>query len=155
MATHTFRRRFIATACSMFAITALSTPALAGPSENKALVHKAMHELFVNRDVAAVERYWGDPYVQHNPMIPNGRNSLVGLVKSLPTDFRYEPGMIVAERDLVMLHGRYTGFGPKPLTTVDIFRIRNGKIVEHWDVMQEDIPPTSTKNGNAMFDPKE
>ncbi|MDX1802266.1 MAG: nuclear transport factor 2 family protein, partial [Marinobacter sp.] len=90
-----------------------------------------------------------------NPMVPNGTKALPALVNSLPQNFRYEPGMIVADGDLVMLHGRYTGFGPEPLVVVDIFRLKDGKIVEHWDVMQKDQPASETKNGNPMFSPDE
>lgn len=54
-----------------------------------------------------------------------------------------------------MQHGRYTGFGPKPLVVVDIFRLKRGKIVEHRDVTQEDEPASKTANGNPMFDPGE
>ena len=59
--------------------------------------------------------------------------------------------MAVAEGDLVMVHGRYTGWGPKPKVAVDIFRLKDGKVVEHWDVLQEEVPPADTASGNAMF----
>lgn len=121
---------------------------------NKELVRKAMHELFVQRDAeGAVKRYFGSPYIQHNPMIPNGAEDLPAIVEALPTNFKYEPGMIVADGDIVMIHGLYTGWGSKPLVTVDIFRVENGKLVEHWDVMQEEVPAAQTKNGNPMFTP--
>lgn len=127
----------------------------ADPAANKALVVKAMTELFAQRDTTAIARYWGEPYVQHSPQASNGAASLVPFVASLPDSFTYETGMALAEGDLVMLHGRYTGFGPKPLVVVDIFRVRDGKLVEHWDVMQEDVPAALTRSGNPMFSPDE
>ena len=129
-------------------------PTLAGPvqDENKKLVRDAMHELFVTRDAAkAVRLYFGTPYLQHNPMIPDGAEDLPKVVASLPANFKYEPGVIVADDDLVMIHGLYTGWGPKPLVTVDIFRVKDGKLVEHWDVMQENVPASQTKSGRPMF----
>ena len=59
--------------------------------------------------------------------------------------------MAVADGDLVMVHGRYTGWGPKPMVAVDIFRVKGGKVVEHWDVMQEEVRAADTASGNAMF----
>jgi len=59
--------------------------------------------------------------------------------------------MVVAEGDLVMVHGRYAGWGPKPLVAVDFFKLKDGKVVEHWDVMQEEVPASATANGNPMF----
>ncbi|HJY93134.1 MAG TPA: nuclear transport factor 2 family protein, partial [Candidatus Acidoferrum sp.] len=75
------------------------------------------------------------------------------IAKLIPTltALKYEPGMAVAEGDLVMVHGRYTGWGPKPMVAVDIFRLKDGKVVEHWDVLQEEVPATETASGNAMF----
>ena len=135
-------------------VSLVSRPALAGPvqDENKKLVSNAMYELFVTRDAEkAVRLYFGKPYFQHNPMIPDGADDLPKVVASLPADFKYEPGVIVADGDIVMIHGRYTGWGPKPLVTVDIFRVKNGKLVEHWDVMQEEVPASQTKSGRPMF----
>lgn len=59
--------------------------------------------------------------------------------------------MATASGDLVMVHGRYTGWGPKPLVAVDIFRVKDGNVVEHWDVMQEEVPADQTASGNPMF----
>lgn len=131
-----------------------STSAMAGSEQeaNKKLVSDAMHELFVTRNAEkAVRLYFGKPYLQHNPMIPDGADDLPKVVASLPADFKYEPGVIVADGDLVMIHGLYTGWGPKPLVTVDIFRVKDGKLVEHWDVMQENVPAAQTKSGRPMF----
>jgi predicted SnoaL-like aldol condensation-catalyzing enzyme len=59
--------------------------------------------------------------------------------------------MAVAEGDLVMAHGRYTGWGPKPMVAVDISRVVDGKVVEYWDVVQEEVPASKTASGNPMF----
>ena len=118
---------------------------------NGDFVHKALTELFVKRDVSALERYWGSPYLQHNPGIPDGHETLAGIVKTLGPNFKYEIGKIVAEGEFVMVHGRYTGWGPKPMVGVDIFRVKDSKIVEHWDVLQEEVPASATKSGRPMF----
>lgn len=122
-------------------------------SANEALVLKAMDEVFNKRDVSAIGRYWGTPYIQHNPTVPNGHEGLIGLVKNLGPNFRFEPGMITSRGDIVMIHGRYSGWGPKPMIIVDIFRIKDGRFVEHWDVIQEEVPTSQTKSGNPMFTP--
>lgn len=135
------------------ALTA-ARPARADDAANRRLVEHAMHELFVNRDLSAIDRYWGGhPYRQHNPHIADGTASLRQLVATLPGNFRYQPGLIVADHDIVMLHGSYTGFGPQPLVVVDIFRIAHGRIVEHWDVMQPEIPAARTASHRPMFAP--
>ena len=59
--------------------------------------------------------------------------------------------MIVEDGEIVMIHGRYVGWAAKPLVAVDIFRVRDGKLVEHWDVMQEEVPASETASGNPMF----
>jgi predicted SnoaL-like aldol condensation-catalyzing enzyme len=79
--------------------------------KNKALVLEAFNTLFNKRDYAAPERYWSPDYIQHSAHIGPGRDGLLNLVKSLPPELKYEPGMIVAEGDLVMIHGRFSGFG--------------------------------------------
>ena len=121
------------------------------PTDNTSLVLTAVTELFINRDTSAVERYWSDSYLQHNPHIPDGRDDLAAIVAGLPDSFRYETGLVVAAGDHVMVHGRYTGWRPKPVLAVDIFRIEDGKLAEHWDVLQEEVGTTNTKSGRPMF----
>jgi predicted SnoaL-like aldol condensation-catalyzing enzyme len=118
----------------------------------KEIVLKAITELFVHRDIAALDRYWSTSYVQHNPQAPNGTGGLRELFAS-GAQIAYEVGLVVAEDDLVVVHGRYSGLGPKPLIAVDILRVENGKISEHWDVLQEEV--AETVSGNRMFEPAE
>jgi len=118
---------------------------------NKALVLAGIKGVFINRDPTVLDRLFSDNYKQHNPQIPNGTSALKALLPKLPADFKYEPGLVVAEGDYVMIHGRYTGWGPKPMVAVDIFRVANGKIVEHWDVLQEEVPAAKSANGNSML----
>jgi predicted SnoaL-like aldol condensation-catalyzing enzyme len=120
---------------------------------NKQVVLKVLKGAFVERDLTVVDRYFAADYVQHNPSIPNGPQAIANLIPTLKEDLSYEVGMVVAEGDLVMVHGRYVGWGPKPLVAVDIFRLRDGKVVEHWDVMQEEVPASATASGNPMFSP--
>ncbi len=118
---------------------------------NKEVVLAVLKGAFIDRDPSVVHRYFSTGYIQHNPSIPNGPSAIPALIAGLKPEFRYEPGMAVASGDLVMVHGRYTGWGPKPMVAVDIFRVENGKVVEHWDVMQEEVPASQTASGNPMF----
>ena len=95
---------------------------------NKQVVLKLLKGAFVERDAAVVDRYFSPDYVQHNPTIPNGPGAIASLIPTLK-DLSYEVGMVVAEGDLVMVHGRYVGWGPKPLVAVDIFKVKDGKVV--------------------------
>jgi predicted SnoaL-like aldol condensation-catalyzing enzyme len=116
---------------------------------NKEIALEALKRAFIERDPTVVQLFASN-YKQHNPVIPDGPSAIAKLIPTL-TALTYEPGMAVAEGDLVMVHGRYTGWGPKPMVAVDIFRLRDGKVVEHWDVLQEEVPATETASGNAMF----
>ena len=118
---------------------------------HKALVKKAVTELFIEGDLTALDRYWSDQYVQHNPMIGNGRDALKGVVSSLGPNAKAEFGLMIEDGEFVMVHSRYTGLGPKPLVAVDIFRIKDGKLAEHWDVLQEEVPAAMTASKNPMF----
>ena len=118
---------------------------------NKKIALRALIGAFVDRDPSVVEQYFTPDYIQHNPSIPNGPAPITEVIARLAQDFSYEPGMVVAEGDLVMVHGRYVGWGPKPMVAVDIFRLEGGKVAEHWDVMQEEVPASDSANGNSMF----
>ena len=78
---------------------------------NKALVLEAFDALFNRRDYAAAERFWSPSYIQHSAHIAPGREGLFALVRGLPATLRYEAGVIVADGDLVIVHGRFSGFG--------------------------------------------
>jgi hypothetical protein len=78
---------------------------------NKELVLEAFDTLFNKRDYVTAERYWSPNYIQHSDHIAPGREGLFELVKTMPWKFKYEPGTIVAENNLVIVHGRFSGFG--------------------------------------------
>jgi len=118
---------------------------------SKAIALKAIRGVFIERDARVVQELFARDYIQHNPAIPSGRDAISALVGSLPERFRYEPGMVVEEGSIVMIHGRYVGWAPEPMVAVDIFRVDNGRLVEHWDVMQAEVPAHETKSKNAMF----
>ena len=80
-------------------------------AENKLLVLEAFDTLFNKRDYAAAERYWSPNYIQHSAHIEPGRNGLFNLIKSIPPTLKYEPGLIVAEGEFVIVHGRFSGHG--------------------------------------------
>jgi len=125
------------------------------PQRNKALVLEAMTSLFQRRDASAVGRLYAPDYIQHNPEIPQGRDALVALVSNLTQAVFYEPGLIVAEGDLVAIHGRIRGWADKPQVVVDLFRIEGGLLAEHWDVLQNEMLVTDAIGGISMFDPEE
>ncbi|QLG96469.1 nuclear transport factor 2 family protein [Pseudomonas yamanorum] len=122
---------------------------------NKKIALHALTGVFVDRDPSVVDQYFAPDYVQHNPSIPNGPAAIKELIPKLPKDFSYQPGMAVAEGNLVMVHGRVVGWGPKPMVVVDIFRLKEGKVAEHWDVLQEEVPASASASGNPMFSSSE
>ena len=121
------------------------------PEQNKALVLKAFDTLFNKRDYMAAERFWSRNYIQHSAHIEPGREGLFNLIKSLPTTLKYEANVIVADRDFVIAHGRFCGFGALVnWIAADILRIQGGINVEHWDVIQDEAS-RSSKSGLPMF----
>ena len=122
------------------------------PEQNRALVMEAFDTLFNKRDYAAAERFWSPDYIQHSAHIAPGRAGLFNLIKSVPPTLKYEPGMIVAEGDLVIVHGRFSNLGlPVNWIAADIVRIQNGILVEHWDVIQDEATEEQSKSGAPMF----
>ena len=121
-------------------------------SKNKALVLEAFDTLFNKRDYPAAEKSWSPHYIQHSAHIAPGREGLFDLIKSLPPTLKYEPGTIVAEGDLVIVHGRFSGFGaPVNWIAADIVRIQNGILVEHWDVIQDEATKEQSRSKAPMF----
>lgn len=120
---------------------------------NKKLVTEAFDQLLVRKDLTAVDRYWGSEYHQHNPNIADGvagvKAGLGGYFEAFP-QLKVTPKRVIAEGDLVAVHSHYVNApGERGQAIVDLFRVRGGKIVEHWDVLQ-DVPATSA-NDNGMF----
>jgi predicted SnoaL-like aldol condensation-catalyzing enzyme len=121
-------------------------------SKNKAIVLKAFDTLFNKRDYAAAERFWSPKYIQHSAHIEPGREGLFNLVTSAPPNLKYEPGTIVADGDFVILHGRFSGIGrPTNWIAADIVRMKDGILVEHWDVLQDEATKEQSKSGLPMF----
>ena len=122
------------------------------PEQNKALVLEAFDALFNRRNYAAAERYWSDRYIQHSAHIEPGRDGLVDLVRSLPDTLRYENHLILAEDDYVIAHGRFSGNGrDAAFIAADIVRLEDGKLAEHWDVLQDEATKAQSKSGLPMF----
>ncbi|GAB3983176.1 nuclear transport factor 2 family protein [Actinoallomurus acanthiterrae] len=120
---------------------------------NKQIVRDFAELAFNEKRAAeAVAAYIGPRYVQHNPQAPDGPEAFVAFVAGFGERFpelRLDVRRVIAEDDLVVLHSLLTT-SPKDrgMAAVDIFRLEDGKIVEHWDVLQP-VPETSA-NGNGM-----
>lgn len=120
--------------------------------ETKAFVLKAFDTLFNNRDYAKAAEFWSDTYIQHSAHIPPGREGLFNLVRNLPDTLRYENAHIMAEGDHVMLHGRFSGHGrPRSWIAADIVRMKDGRLAEHWDVLQDEATAAESQSGKPMF----
>ena len=122
------------------------------PEQNKALVLEAFDTLFNRRDYDAAERFWSDRYIQHSAHIALGRDGLFNLGRTLPGTLKYENQLIVAEGDYVIAHGRFSGNGRAAAwIAADIVRIEDGKLAEHWDVLQDEATKAQSASGLPMF----
>jgi predicted SnoaL-like aldol condensation-catalyzing enzyme len=127
--------------------------ARASPEQNKALVLEAFDALFNRPDYAAAGRYWSDRYFQHSAHIEPGRDGLLKLVRSLPATLRYENKLILAEGDYVIAHGRFSGNGREAAwIAADIVRFEDGKLAEHWDLLQDEATKAQSWSELPMFD---
>jgi len=119
---------------------------------NKALVLAAFDTLFNKRHYEAAKRYWSPNYIQHSAHIEPGREGLFNLIKGSPASLKYEPGLIMAEGDFVIIHGRFSGTGlPRNWIAADVVRIADGVLAEHWDVLQDEAARAESKCGLPMF----
>ena len=152
MTGETCRRTFCAlTAATCVALAACAQPA---PIEANKRIAMEFYDAAINRkDFAAASQFLGSNYRQHNPTAADGAEGLRAFIDFLKTRFPNQRGEIkrvIAEGDLVVLHVHSTRGDETPgRAIVDIFRIENGKVVEHWDVIQ-DIP-AKPANSNGMF----
>jgi predicted SnoaL-like aldol condensation-catalyzing enzyme len=122
------------------------------PEENKRLVLEAFEALFNKRDYATAEHYWSDRYIQHSAHIAPGRDGLFNLIRAAPGTLRYDNQIIIAEGDYVIAHGRFSGHGrPAAWIAADVVRIEDGKLAEHWDVLQDEATKAQSVSGLPMF----
>jgi predicted SnoaL-like aldol condensation-catalyzing enzyme len=120
--------------------------------QNKTLVLEAFNTLFNKRDYEAASRFWSDNYIQHSAHIEPGRDGLFRLIRGLPDTLRYEHALIVAEDDYVIIHGRFSGIGrPTAWIAADVVRIEDGRLAEHWDVLQDEATQAESRSGLPMF----
>ena len=119
---------------------------------NKVLVLEAFDTLFNKRDYKAAERHWSSIDIQHSAHIPPGRDGLFNLIRSTPATLKYEPGVIVAENDYVIVHGRFSGTGRRRnWIAADVVRVNDGVLAEHWDVLQDEATEAESQSGLPMF----
>lgn len=108
---------------------------------------------YLGNPKAAVDKYVGADYIQHNPLVGDGKSAFIDYFETMAREYpnkRIDFIRVVAEGDLVALHTHQTWPDDEEFVTMDFFRFdENGKIVEHWDSIQE--IPEGTKNGNTMY----
>ncbi len=150
-------RRMLEVAVALVLTLPLTLPVicLAGATEeaNKKLVVEFYDKAINQKDFEAASRYFGNRYVQHNPNAPDGIEgfkTFLGFLRERFPQLRSEIKRVFAEGDYVILHVHAVrNPGERGSAIVDIFRLEDGKIVEHWDVVQP--IPEQAANTNTMF----
>ncbi len=118
--------------------------------QNKAIIGQFAEEVFINKDLSGLDKYLLEDYIQHNPLVEQGRDGFHAFFKNwfqAAPDFKYTLKKIIADEDSVWVYGSYSGTqtgdwlgipatnNAYNIDAVDIFRIEDGKLAEHWDVI--------------------
>ncbi|WP_220111944.1 nuclear transport factor 2 family protein [Campylobacter hyointestinalis] len=153
---------FIATVC-IIAASEIDMHGKMGPAplassqlsaaKNKILVQNFWNAVFNEHKISVIDEVVDEKYIQHNPYFKDGRSAfkdgISGFFKEFPNSSA-EIKHIGADGDLVFIHNHIKlNADDRGQAAMDIFRLKNGKIVEHWDIIQ-DIPEKS-QNNNTMF----
>ena len=121
-------------------------------ANNKQIVTDAYQRIFGDLDVSAIAEFMSKDFVQHNPTIADGPEGVKQLVKLLASQGvpkqKIEFKHVVADGNIVILHTRYEMAG-KEWRFIDIYRVENGKLSEHWDAMM--AMPETRANNNPLF----
>ena len=124
-------------------------------NKNRSLVLEAFDTLFNQRNYEKAAAYWSPDYIQHSAYIAPGREGLFELAKGLPPTARYENAVAVSQGDYVILHGRFSGTGLRRNWIVaDVVLMKDGILIEHWDVIQDEATRVQSKSGLPMFGKK-
>jgi len=120
-------------------------------ASNKKMVADFYQALFGDKNAAVIDQYIADSYIQHNPSLPDGKEALkqgvAAWFKGQPKD-TVDVKHLGADGNFVYIHTK-SKMGNKTFSILDIFRLENGKIAEHWDIMQE--VPAKSANAHPMF----
>lgn len=129
------------------------TTAASRLAANKRLVLAFYEQIIGRKDFEAGRKYMGEAYRQHSPYAKDGHEGLAAFIKFFRENFpnhRYEVKKVIAEGDMVVLHLHgMGGMNPFGEQVVDFFRVKDGKVVEHWDVIQ--AIPEKSDNPNGVF----
>jgi predicted SnoaL-like aldol condensation-catalyzing enzyme len=138
---NTFRRHGLQASLAL-AAAALAGHAGAANVDSKQMVTAAYEALFAQGRMDVAEQYFRTDYIQHNPRVPTGRAGLIGYLKAFREQFPQQNIQIlrvIGDGDMVAVHAMWEVSNPQKqmkMFIVDIFRVQEQKIAEHWDVIQ-------------------
>jgi len=121
------------------------------PEQNKALVLEAFDTLFNKRNYEAAAMFWSDTYIQHSAHIEPGRDGLFNLIRSTPGILRYEHQLMSPRATTSSSTDAFQEPASVSWVAADIVRIENGRLAEHWDVLQDEATKGESKSGLPMF----